>query len=103
MIHNSEQASVGWSDFPRPMQSAEVAKLSPEACWLVVGEGEPWSGEEGDKSTVCGVFSRVQSPLNGCRMSILGLLPSPRQQGGLCPAEMLFSFVELPLCGETCL
>lgn len=60
-------------------------------------------GGGGDKSTVCGAFSRVQSPLNGCRMSILGLLLSPRRQGGLCPAEMLFSFVELPLCGETCL
>ena len=80
-----------------------MAKLYPEACGFGVGEGEPWSGEEGDKSSVCGAFSRVHSTLNGCRMSILGLLPSPRRQGGLCPAEMLPSFVELPLCGETCL
>lgn len=97
--------------FPWSRQSAEeeVAKLSPrgvqnESAGFDLKEKERGvSGEEGDKSPVCGAFSRVQSPFNGCRMSILGLLPSPRRQGGLCPAEMLPSFVELPLCGETCL
>lgn len=78
-------------------------------CWLGLGGGAlelvyvcvRLGG--GHKSTVCGAFSTVHSPLNGWSLSILGLLLSPRRRGGLCPAEMLFSFVELPLCGETCL
>ncbi len=60
MIHNSEQASAGWLDFPRLMQSAEVAKLSPEACWLVVGEegAVEWGGG-GQKHSMWGF---LQSP-----------------------------------------
>lgn len=85
-----------------------MAKVSPEVCWFGLGEALELvyvceTGRGGHKSTVCGTFSRVHSPLNCWSLSILGLLLSPRRRGGLCPAEMLYSFVELPLCGETCL
>lgn len=109
MIHNSSQASVGCLDFPRPTQAAQRRKWPNFPC-----RGEPvWSGRRGavewakggreTKAQYVGLSPESRVPLNGCRMSILGLLPSPRRQGGLCPAEMLDSFVGLPLCGEMCL